>query len=262
MNVRTRHAAWLTAAALACAGALAPSLAAAGPAEKVYMPTVSYREWELEFRGGVQDWPGHDGDNAQQYVADIGYGIAPRWFTELAVSYSKEPGSAARVDEIEWENVFQLTEIGEHWMDVGLFAELARDREEGKNEVEFGPMFQKEFGRAQFNLNLLFKRELGSSGADADEEGDVEDEGGTEFEYAWQWKWRGNPRFEPGLQGFGSLGKFGSLRSEEAKLGPALFGRAALGNGRALKYDAALLVGTTRGTPDRTLRFQLEYEFF
>jgi hypothetical protein len=35
-----------------------------------------------------------------------------------------------------------------------------------------------------------------------------------------------------------------------------------LGGGRALKYDAALLFGTVNGSPDRTLRFQLEYEFF
>ncbi len=228
-----------------------PALAQAGPAEKVYMPQVSYREWEIEFRGGALDWPGNPDNRAQQYVADIGYGIAPRWFTELAVFYAKTPGGATRVEGYEWENVFQLTEIGEHWMDVGLFAEFAHDRLEKKNYVELGPMFQKEFGRALVNLNLLFKHGLAS-----------DREPGTEFEYAWQWKWRGNASFEPGLQGFGSFGRVGHLHAAENKIGPAFFGRVALGGGRALKYDAALLFGTVNGSPDRTLRFQLEYEFF
>lgn len=229
----------------------APVLVRAGPAETVYQPQVSYREWEIEFRGGAQDWAGSPGNRAQQYVTDIGYGIAPRWFTGFAVSYAKAPGSAARVEGYEWENVFQLTEIGEHWMDVGLFAEIAHDRLAKKNDIELGPMLQKEFGHAVVNLNLLFKRGLGR-----------DHESGTEFEYAGQWKWRGNALFEPGLQAFGSLGRFGSLHAAESKLGPAFFGRAALGAGRTLKYDAALLLGTVNGSPDRTLRFQLEYEFF
>ncbi len=228
-----------------------PGPALAGPASKVYMPQVSYGEWELELRGGAQQWPGRPGDRAQQYVTDIGYGIAPRWFTELAVFYAKTPDRALQVEGYEWENVFQLTEIGEHWMDVGLFAELAHDRLEKKNYLELGPMFQKEFGRALVNLNLLFKRGLARGR-----------EPGTEFEYAWQWKWRGTASFEPGLQGFGSFGRIGDLHAAENKLGPAFFGRVLLGAGRALKYDAALLFGTRNGSPDRTLRFQLEYEFF
>ena len=231
--------------------ACVPALTQAGPASKVYTPQVSYGEWELELRGGAQQWPGQSGDRAQQYVTDIGYGIAPRWFTELAVFYAKMPGNAARIEGYEWENVFQLTEIGEYWMDVGLFAELAHDRLEKKNYLELGPMFQKEFGRALVNLNLLFKRGLARGR-----------EPGTEFEYAWQWKWRGTASFEPGLQGFGSFGRIGDLHAAENKLGPAFFGRVLLGAGRALKYDAALLFGTRNGSPDRTLRFQLEYEFF
>ena len=237
----------LTLLLLACI----PALAQAGPAEKVYMPQVSYREWEIEFRGGALDWPGNPDNRAQQYVTDIGYGIAPRWFTELAVFYAKTPGGAARVEGYEWENVFQLTEIGEHWMDVGLFAEFAHDRLQKKNYVELGPMFQKEFGRALVNLNLLFKHGLAR-----------DREPGTEFEYAWQWKWRGNTSFEPGLQGFGSFGRVGYLHAAENKIGPAFFGRVALGAGHTLRYDAALLFGTVNGSPDRTLRFQLEYEFF
>jgi len=66
--------------------ACVPALTQAGPASKVYTPQVSYGEWELELRGGAQQWPGQSGDRAQQYVTDIGYGIAPRWFTDSRCS--------------------------------------------------------------------------------------------------------------------------------------------------------------------------------
>ena len=47
-----------------------PALAQASPAEKVYMLQVSDREWEIELRGGAQDWPGSPDSRAQQYVTD------------------------------------------------------------------------------------------------------------------------------------------------------------------------------------------------
>ena len=71
-----------------------------------------------------------------------------------------------------------------------------------------------------------------------------------------------NPRFQPGVQVFGSLGDPAHLHSQELKAGPAFFGVASLGNGKSLRYNAALLGGLTRETPDTTLRVQLEYEFF
>jgi len=85
----------------------------------------------------------------------------------------------------------------------------------------------------------------------------------TQLSYALQWRWHGaRPWLSPGLQGFGSLGRAGQLHSETFNLGPALFGESALGGGRKLKYNGALLAGLTRATPDATVRFELEYEFF
>jgi hypothetical protein len=58
------------------------------------------------------------------------------------------------------------------------------------------------------------------------------------------------------------LGDFGRLDEHEHELGPSLLGkmRGAEGHG-ALKYEAALLFGITRESPDTTLRLQVEYEF-
>lgn len=235
--------------------AVSMSAAWAGPARTVYTPIVSYREWEFELRGGMQDWARRD-NGEQAMVASVGYGIAPRWFTEIAAEYSRAPGESARVEELEWENVIQLTEHGRHWMDVGLFAEYAYNRLERTNTVEIGPMLQKDVGRSQFNLNILLGRRL-------DTRLPGEDPIRTELSYAMQWRWHGaNALLQPGVQGFGSLGDTRHLRSQELNLGPALFGQSSLGGGRKFTYNAAVLAGLTQATPELTVRFQLEYEFF
>lgn len=230
----------------------------AGPAESIYTPIVDYREWEFELKGGVQDF--HNPDNGElAYELSVGYGIAPRWATEIEVEYPRAPGTAARVEEIEWENVIQLTEHGEHWMDAGIFAEFDYNRLEYRNTIELGPMLQKEIGLSQYNLNVLWEHRLSAAPVEGeDDEGDARNGLG----YDAQWKYNLQPAFQPGVQVFGTLGDPAHLHSQELKAGPAFFGVAILGNGKSLRYNAAWLGGLTRDTPNSTVRFQLEYEFF
>jgi hypothetical protein len=236
-------------ALLAASFALQAPTAQAGPADKVYSPSVEQGEVELELRGGYQWWHNHDEDRARQAVFEVGYGLTSWWMSELGISVAGQPGTSTRVDEIEWENIFALTEPGKYWADLGLFVEFAHDRVEGRNAIEIGPLVQKEFGRVQANGNLFFERQLGSGA-----------EPGAEIEYRWQVKWRGNPLFEPGLQGFGTLGRTNDFgHATEHKVGPAFFGQAPVG-GHKLKYDAAVLFGLNSNTPDTTVRFTLEYE--
>lgn len=227
----------------------------AGPALTVYSPIVDYREWELELRGGSQDWARIDGGEQATKLA-VGYGLAPRWFTEVAAEYTRTPGQGARVEELEWENIIQLTEHGRYWLDAGILTEYAYNRIEGEHELKIGPMLQKEVGRSQFNVNLLFGRRI-----------DKRDPGGddrhTEVSYAAQWRWHGrNPYINPGFQAFGGLGRADRLHNDALRAGPALFGEASLGAGRKLAYNASLLAGVSANAPDLTVRFQLEYEFF
>jgi len=224
----------------------------ADPASRVDMPTVVQGELELELNGGYQKWKNNDDDKERQLVFDVGYGFTSWWKSEFAVGYTRVPGESAKLDELEWENIFTLTEPGRYWVDLSLFAELARDHANGRNVLEVGPMFQHEFGAIQSNLNLLLERELGSAA-----------EPGAELIYAWQVKWRGNSRFEPGVQGFGSLGRtndFGHVT--EHKIGPAFFGQVPLGGRNKLRYDGAVLFGLNNNTPDTTVRFTLEYEMY
>lgn len=240
-------------AGLIAAAVAMPGTAHAGPASSVHTPIVDFREWELEFKYGVQDW--NDAELGEQAgVFALAYGVAPRWKTEVELEYSRVPGRAGRVEEFEWENYFQLTEHGEHWLDAGIFAELSHNRIENENELEIGPMLQRDIGQSQANLNLLFERRIDSPAPGESIR--------TEVKYQAQWKWYAHPKFQPGFQVFGELGTLGNLHSTELRAGPAAFGVLRLGNARNLKYDFAVLAGMTRGTPDTTVRFRLEYEFF
>ena len=229
---------------------LSASIAAADPAEKIFVPTVVQGELEFELLGGYQWWHDNEENRLRQVVGEIGYGFTSWWKSELGIGTTRLPNESYKLDEIEWENVFALTEPGQYWLDLGLFATFARDYAEGRNTIKLGPMLQKEFDALQGNVNLFFERQLGA-GADP----------GAKISYQWQLKWRGKPRFEPGLQGFGTLGRTNDFGHQtEAKLGPALFGQILTGTRSKLKYDAAVLFGLNKNTPDTTLRFQIEYE--
>jgi hypothetical protein len=241
----------LTAAA-AAGLVLFAHIAAADPARKVHLPDVVQGEFEFEIFGGYQWWSGHDDDRERQFVGEIEYGVTPWWKTALEMSTTRVPGESYKLDEIEWENTFALTEPGRYWLDLGVFAELARDHAEGRNAVALGPMLQKEFGPIQANLNVIFERQLGARA-----------EPGAAINYEWQVKWRGDPRFEPGLQSFGALGRTNNFGHEtEASIGPAFFGQMPVGGQNKLKYETAVLFGLNKNTPDTTVRFQIEYEIY
>jgi hypothetical protein len=239
----------LIAPAVVATALLSPTAVQADPAAKVHTLEIEQGEFALELRGGQQWWRNNEEDRKRQFVGGIEYGVTSWWTTELEAGTTRLPNESYKLDEIEWENIFALTERGRYWLDLGLFAELARDRPEGRNQIEVGPMFQKEIDALQGNLNIIFERQLGARA-----------EPGTEIDYEWQVKWRVNPRFEPGLQGFGTLGRTNDFgHAIEARIGPAFFGQIPAGRGK-LKYDAAVLFGLNSNTPDTTVRFEIELE--
>ena len=44
------------------------------------------------------------------------------------------------------------------------------------------------------------------------------------------------------------------------RMGPAVFGKFDLGTKQAIKYDAALLFGSSEAAANKTFRMQMEYE--
>lgn len=238
------------AALFAAMGMLCLQSAHAGPADYVYTPTVEKGEKEIDFKSGTAD------QDPRKTVATVGlgYGVNDWWFTEAYVKYAKEGGDGIKYDAFEWENKFQLTETGKYPVDVGFITEIEipRDSDEGI-ELKVGPLFQTELGKLQLNGNILFEKHF-----------DAATSCPTEASYQWQAKYRWQPALEYGLQGFGEMGAWNdwdSANDQSHKVGPAIFGKFAVGKRQAIKYNTAWLFGVSDGAPDNTFRLQAELEF-
>ena len=180
--------------------------------------------------------------------------VTQRWFTEIYRKYERTGDEGTHFDAWEWENKFQLTEPGQFPVDVGFIVEIEKpqDLTEGY-EVVFGPLLQTEIGKLQLNGNLLFEQHYRSDSTQR-----------AEFSYQWQAKYRWRPEFEFGMQGFGDIGSWNhwdAVTDRSSRLGPAVFGKLALGNRKAIRYNAAWLVGATGNAPRQNFRAQVEYEF-
>jgi hypothetical protein len=224
----------------------------AGAADYVYTPTVEYGEREIDIKFGATSLLA--GNRAQVASLGYGYGAKENWFTEV---YLKQERSGNNVTNLaEWENKFQLTETGQYPVDVGIITELEAPLSANASwEFKLGPLFQTEFGKLQLNGNLLFEHAFGKG-----------DESGvpysTNFSYQWQAKYRWQPILEFGVQGFGDMGKWNDwVTPASHRIGPAIFGKFALGNRQAIKYNAAWLLKASNAVPANTLRMQVEYEF-
>jgi hypothetical protein len=113
-------------------GAVATTSAFAGPADYVFTPAVTYGEREIDFKYGAASKK----DEPSQQAASLGfgYGATESWFTEFYVKGTRE-GAQNRFDALEWENKFQLTEIGKYPVDVGFIMEFELPHEIGRAHV-------------------------------------------------------------------------------------------------------------------------------
>jgi hypothetical protein len=242
------------AALVAATASLCLQNAHAGPSDYVYEPKVEYGEKEIDFKFGHASRRAPGDDLQAAASLGLGYGAKEHWFTELYLKWERTDDAGTHYDAVEWENKFQLTETGQYPVDIGFIAEIERPNDHGEGwEVKVGPLFQTEFGKLQVNANLLFTHNY-----------DAATPGPTQFGYQVQLKYRWKPEFEYGLQGFGDMGDWdhwGDSSQQSQRFGPAVFGKIAVGEHKALRYNAALLFGTTGGAPKQTFRLQTEYEF-
>ena len=226
----------------------------AGPADYVYTPMVEQGEKEIDFKSGTAKQL--DGTRSTVNSMGFGYGASEYWFTEVYLKREKSGSDGLSI--VEWENKFQLTETGKYPVDIGLITEIEVPINNNKApyEFKFGPLFQTEFGHVQLNGNLLFERKFGRN--------ETNEPQNTEFGYQWQAKYRFKPEFELGMQGMGETGAWNdwsSTSNQNHRFGPAVFGKVKLAPKQAVKYNAALLFGSSQATPNHTLRLQVEYEF-
>ena len=236
-----------------------PAFAQTSPSDYVTMPNVEYGEREIDFKYGTEKMKASDGgERTSAGSVGFGYGATQWWFTEAYLKWHKEGGHKAGYDAFEWENKFQLTETNKYFADVGFLTEIEipRARLVEGYELKFGPLFQFDTGPLRWNANLLVARMVRSH-----EEG----EHPWEMGYQLQAAYRLPNAMDVGVQAFGEMGKWNKWEPRDEQLhriGPAVFGKVKLGEGRpAIRYNAAFLFGETPATPRHTFRLQAEYEF-
>lgn len=233
-----------------------PFCAVAGPDDYVRTPNVEYGEREIDMKYGTERFKD---ESLRNSAGSIGFGWGAReWlFLEGYLKYHKEPGDKTRYDAWELESRLQLTEHNKYPVDVGFLAEFEMPKEhriEGY-EIKFGPLFQMDTGPVRWNANLLFERHFHG-----------EEPSQMEMGYQLQSRYDISRDLGVGIQAFGKMGKWNHWAphsEQEHVVGPALFGRIKLGEGRRdqIKWNAAYLLKASEVAPDNRFRLQVEYEF-
>jgi Iron permease FTR1 family len=225
----------------------------------VRMPTVEYRELEIEHNGLYTfDKKGSDLNGQQSYTTSIGYGVLPWWKIELEGEMAGGPGVERTFEATTIENWFQLTEPGKYFVNAAIFLEYSQATgQTNPNSFTFGPIIQKELNNvlgvdSLHTLNVFFSRDVGRGSSKA-----------TGFEYAWQSRLLLNRYIDPAIEFYGSIDDIahaGPFSSQQHFVGPAIVGAVSFAPYGKLKYEVGYLFGYTKETPRGAVRWLLEYE--
>jgi hypothetical protein len=244
------------AAALAAAVAM---IAAAAPARaefRVRPAQIEQGEVAIEHNGSYGLDPASAKRGEQSYTTEVEAAVNSWWLTEFEGEGGRDPGpgNRNRFTALTWENLFQLTEPGEHWADVGFFAEYSRAlSHQSADDINFGPTVSKVWGRTVNTLNLFLAKDVGGHAA-----------GRPQLSLAWQTRLTLDPLIEPGIEIYsspGALAHFNALQQQDHRAGPVLYGTLRSFGTSKLKYELGYLFGLTRATPEGTVKWHLEYEF-
>lgn len=221
---------------------------------KIYSPHVEEGEAELELRTHTTFDNAASKDSKEKTKLEAGYGVSQRWFTTIGGVYSENPNGEKKYTETFWENIIQLNEQGEHWVDVGMYLEYALSNVTGGHDaIEGKILLEKSVGRYVNTANIIFVRDIGRGASTA-----------TAFEYAWRTKYMMSQALELGVELYAETGELGKplpSAQQDHRLGPVLsgvFGKTGKGK---WAYELGYLFGVSDAAPDGTLKFNLEYEF-
>lgn len=219
---------------------------------KIYSPTVEQGEIELELRTHSTTDTDPSKDGLSKSKLEVGYGASAHWFTSIFAEYESAPGVSAEQTALSWENIFQLTEPGEYWMDVGAYLEYEHAMESGVNDkLEGKLLLEKTSGHYVNTANIVLSHEVGVGASDA-----------TGIELAWRTKYLLSPHFEPSIEFYGDYGELGvsAANTQDLRIGPVFSGRYSLSPHHKLGYEFGYLAGVSEAAPSGTVKFNLEYE--
>ena len=218
------------------------SLAGGIVIDKIYHPYVQPLEQELEWRMIYQDEQPSADDNLWLYQLAYGRSLNDRWFVEAYLVGEKSDEESFGIEAYELEAKWQLTEQGEFWADFGLLFELEKEANEDVWEFATALLVEKEWGKWSGAANVYVIYEWGS---------DIKNE--LETRLNLQARYRYSQAFEPAIEFYSGQDTRG--------LGPAFMGQVKLGNKQRLRWEAGAIFGLDSTSPNRTLRFLLEFEF-
>ncbi len=248
---------------LAALALLAPTVARAD--FRVVSPTeIDLGELEIEHNGSAVFDRRPDANGARSYTLEIGTGLTSWWHSEIELAFERDPGAGrpTLLTAFVSENMFQLTEPGQYFADLGFYVEYGQSLTRGQyatsNQITFGPVIAKDIGRTTTTVNLFFTRQLGPNQTTQ----------GLDFSYAWQTRWNVWQPLSPAIEIYGDTGVLGSvprLSKQQLLIGPVGVGslplsQLGLGHGGKLKYELGWLFGTTPASPQGALRWRLEVE--
>ncbi len=221
---------------------------------KVYSPYVEQGEYEFELRGHTTFDSNSAKDDNQKYKFEVGYGFTDYWFSAIYVEVENEqPSGDYEHTATAWENIFQLTEQGEYWLDMGFYLEYEHPANSAKDDkLEAKLLLEKGYTEWAHTANIIFSRKISNT------------DNATGFEYAWRTKYKYRKIFEPGFEIYGNFGEFAHVspsNQQDHRAGFVAYGE--LGNYQHGKwvYEIGYLFGLTDAAPDGTLKFVIEYEF-
>ena len=218
------------------------SLEAGTVIDKIYHPYVQPLEQELELRMIYQDEQPFVADNTWVYQLAYGRSLNDRWFAEVYLVGEKSDDQSFDIEAYELEAKWQLTEQGEFWADWGMLFELEKEANEDVWEFATAVLLEKEWGKWSGAANFWVLNEWGS---------DTKNELNARLNL--QARYRYSRAFEPAIEFYSG--------EDTRGLGPAFLGQARLGNKQLLSWEFGVIFGLDSKSPNRTLRFLLEFEF-
>jgi hypothetical protein len=222
---------------------------------------IDLGEIEIEHNGSDSVDPNFGGQ--QSYTIELGTGLTPWWHSEIELGFDNDPGTQPTLlTQVVTENMFQLTEPGQRFADLGFYVEYGQSTTHGSfassNELTFGPVISKDIGRTTHTVNLFLEKQLGPD----------QTSHGLDFTYAWQSRWNVWGPLSPAIEFYGDTGTLGSVpgfSQQQLIIGPVGVGALklhdlGLGNAGQFKYEIGWLFGATPSSPVGTLRWRLELE--
>jgi hypothetical protein len=210
--------------------------------DKVYLPYVQPLEKEIETRLLVEK------DNVltkdTSYLNKTAYGMAlnEKLFSEIYVVTQDDKQSSPKTYAYEIEMRYQLTEQGEYSIDFGSMLEIENYAHKDIWEVGVGLLASGQWKNTVNTANIFIINEWGK---------DIKSE--IETAFSFQSKYRLSSFVEPGFEVY--------LSQETTALGPIIMGSFKTLPTHKLFWHLGVIKGYDPEIPDKTYKFQLEYEF-